>query len=357
MDKSIMWHHIAQETEVLPKLLADNQVKQLAGKCDLKKLRKLIFVASGSSLNVASVAEAAFAGLANVEVVLKTPFNFLADPALLAGSRPEETLVIAISQTGTSSGTIQAIHQAKTAGHKVLTMTEQVGTPVHTEGDYYLNFLCGPENCNAKTKGYSSSLVLLWLLALEIGCSKGIVNEIVYQEFRQEIADSISDIPETINHTLQWLETHKDWAAMEYFLVVGNGINYGTAEEGMLKLLETLCIPAYICETGEFSHGFHRTLNSRSNVILLLTEEYGNEDIKKAIGYLKPKIRRLLVIDASRHPVPDVDNIPVTYRFYTASALNIAVVFQVMAVALPEILGYDPNEPVNEDFTKLVGTR
>lgn len=356
MNRSIMWTYIEEEKEVLERLLKSGQVQEWAKKCSPAQFQKVIFLASGSSLNIAQVSKRLYQNVAAVEVVLNTPFQFLADMGT-GKCGDGHVLVIAVSQTGTSNGTINAIKAAKAAGLPVLSMTEQKHTPVQELGDYYMNFYCGPEECNAKSKGYSSSLVLLWLIAMEIGKAKGKIGESEYNAYMDEIRDSICDIPGTIDKTRQWIQGHKDWAAARHFLVVGGGMNYGTAQEGMLKVMETLCIPGSVCEVGEFSHGVHRTIHPDSNVITIQSGEYGTEDVEKINHYLKERVARLLVIDAAGWEQQDDDRICIPCRPLTASALNIAVVFQVLATALPEVLGYDPNRPSNDELTRLVATR
>ena len=200
-------------------------------------------------------------------------------------------------------------------------------------------------------------MVLLWLIALEIGKVKKSLPDSAYEAYRKEIVDSIKDIPVTIERTLEWLNAHRDWSTIQHFLVVGYGKNYGTAEEGMLKLMETLCIPASVSDVGEFSHGIHRVISKNSNVITILTEEYGYEDMVKINEYLSEVSGRLLVIDASSHSLADGKGIKVEYRPFTASALNIAVVFQLLAVYLPETIGRDPNAPSNEELINALAVR
>lgn len=356
MQKSIMWRYIYEEEETLHTLLDSKQVEEFGRACKLSEISRIIFVASGSSLNIAKTSAGLFEKVADVEVKLTTPYQLMGSEEALRGDR-ERTLVIAISQTGTSSGTIRAIKAVKEQGFKVLTITERRETPIHKLGDYYLNFLCGLEDCNAKTKGYSNSLVLLWLIALEIGKAKGRLGPEAYQEYINEIRSSIHDIPATIHNTLEWLNSHRDWSTIRHFLVVGYGMNQGTAEEGMLKLMETLCIPASVSDVGEFSHGIHRVISKDSNVITLLTEEYGHEDMVQINEYLSKASCRLLVIDATSNCTEDRERIKVGYRPLTVSALNIAVVFQVMAVYLPENIGHDPNVPSNEELTKVLTVR
>lgn len=356
MEKTIMWKYIHEEEDTLTRLIESSQVSDFAKACKLSDLKKIIFIASGSSLNIAKVSQKLYEERGGVSVHTITPLQFMSKVLPSEGHR-DTTLVIAISQTGTSTGTINAVNRAKELGYKVLTITERENTPVQQLGDYYLNFLCDLEDCNAKTKGYSNSLVLLWQIALEIGRAKAMVSEQSFNQYISEIRESIKDIPDTIKNTLHWLENHKDWCGVGHIYVTGYGMNYGTAQEGMLKLTETLCRPVTVCEAGEFAHGIHRAINKDSNVITIMTEEYGYEDMVKLNSYLSGKISRLLKINSSQTRYEDRDSINIACRPLTASALNIAVVFQVIAAYLPELNGNDPNIPSNNELTDLLTVR
>ncbi|WP_100407521.1 SIS domain-containing protein [Bacillus solitudinis] len=355
--KNIMWDYINEETDKLMDLLDHNQIDQFLKAYDTTTISKVIFVASGSSLNIATVAKRFYEDVAQIEIRTYTPFEFLGHSKIVESFDRAATLVVAISQTGTSSGTVQSIERAKELGFTVLSMTERKETQVEQLGDYYFNFLSGLESCNAKTKGVSNSLTLLIVLAISVGKEKGLISEELFKAYIDEITASINDITATIKATKKWTENHQDWSTINQFLVVGHGTNYGSAVEGALKILETLCVPGSVCEIGEFSHGVHRTMTNASNVMLIQTEEYGQEVMEKTIDFLSGTVGRLLVVNATSEPVQDERYINVAYRPLTASCLNITVAFQVLATALPEINGDDPNRPMNNDLTKIVNTR
>lgn len=355
MGRSIMWDYIDESPLRLRELVTSNQIDQFIDSCDVGSVQKIIFVASGSSLNIGIVTKKLFETYANIIVETLTPSEFM-DKTKIETNEVKKTLVIAISQTGTSTGTVEAAKYAKNLNYPVLTISEREYTPIQKTGDYYLNFLCGLEDCNAKTKGYNSSLVLLQLLAMKMAKARKCINEEVYKKFEQEIERSIQTIPNTVASTLEWLRSNKHWATMQHFLMIGYGTNYGTAIEGMLKVLETMCIPASICEIGEFSHGFHRTIDSTSNIIMIQTDEYGFDQTEVTIPYLRQNAHRLLVVSATNQRNYNAD-IVVEHHPITCSALNLAVVFQVISVYLPEVIGLNPNRESNDDYTNLVNTR
>lgn len=353
----MMWDHIYESPIKLQELLINDQITNFVRQYDVKSLNRIIFVASGSSLNIAITAKKLFEQLAQIDVKLVTPFEFMSTNGGVTGQHTETTLVVAISQTGTSSGTVNSINHAKNLGFNVLSITERRDTPAEKLGDYYLNFLSGLEPCNAKTKGVINSLTILILLAVNIAKEKALITDEDYRAYIEEIKTAIEEIPVVIEKTKNWVENHKSWSKVPHFIVIGNGINYGTALEGTLKILETLCVPGVVSELGEFSHGIHRTVNKQSNVIIIHTEEYGHDIAKQTIDYLKERVDNLLVVNATKTSKEDSSYINVKHRPLTSSCLTLHVVFQVLATALPELNGDDPNRPMNNELTERVGTR
>lgn len=350
-----MLDYINEMPEKLLELIDANQIDELLNKIQVNNLKRIIFVASGSSYNIGLITKKIFETYAKISVENYIPYEFLITP--LEKYSKEDTLVIAISQTGTSKGTIDSIKYAKTYCLKVLSITERKNTEVSILGDYYLNFLCGFEDSNAKTKGYTNSLTLLFLFAINISKKKQTIPINIYYEFIDELRKVAIMIPNTIKDTLDFLKSNKSWATIDHLFVIGYGINYGTAIEGMLKIVETLCIPGSVTNIGEFPHGFHRAISYKSNIILINTEEYGKEISDITIDYLKNKVNKFLVINATKTSLYNDYTINVGYLKLTSSSLLISVVFQVIAAYLPAIIGYNPNRNSNNEYAELVNTR
>src|SRR5690554_4577035 len=107
MGKSIMWKYIEEEKDRLKDVLSSQQLANFLKEYEWTRLKRILFVASGSSLNITLVAKRFFEELAQVEVTGFTPSDFTASP-IFSELDKETTLVVAISQTGTSRGTIDA---------------------------------------------------------------------------------------------------------------------------------------------------------------------------------------------------------------------------------------------------------
>lgn len=353
--KSIMWEYIEETPSVLENILKNKDIEEVVDEIEAQKIREIIFVASGSSLNICYISKHFYEKYANIRTRQYTPQEF--EELDLNLFDIDNTLIVAISQTGTSTGTVNGILKAHKYHFKVLALSENVNSPVCKESDYFIKFDCGQENSNAKTKGYSSSLLKLYLLALELGMKKKTIETNLYDEIMDEIRSSIGDIEDNVKNTIVWLEDNKEWAKIDHFLIIGHGPNFGTAMEGMLKIMETLCIPATFCDIGEFSHGIHRMIAHDSNLILLKISDDKFNEYEKIEKYFKDKVNHMLVIEANNESIQDENKIQVNYYPYTKSSINISVCIQAIATYLPEVLGLDPNRQANDSFTKLAKTR
>ncbi len=128
----------------------------------IKKLSRIYIVACGSSYHVGVVAKYNFEKLMRkpVEVVLGSEFRYCSP---LVG---EDTLVICISQSGTTADTIAAMREAKRLGAKVLSIVNVVGSVIANESDWCLYTWAGPEIAVATTKAYSTQLAVTYLIGI-----------------------------------------------------------------------------------------------------------------------------------------------------------------------------------------------
>ena len=354
--KNIMWTYMDEQPHVLTKLLDSKDVAEVVSSIPLSKLENIVFVASGSSNNICRAAKGFIEKIAGTNVSVMYPFEFENDTRLLHKFPIMHSLIVGISQTGTSTGTYRSLVRAKGFNFETLTLTEQRETPVKEIGDHYLNFMCGAEICNAKTKGYSASLVLLHLIGIEIGVNRGMVDVHKKQVLIEELRESINEIPNVIAQTIAWIDRNQSWRCASSLMVIGHGDHYATAIEGALKLSETLCIPAVACDVDEYAHGYHRILEEDSYVILIEGEGYGKDKIQKTIEYVRQKTTNHLIIRTSMDESIPYDEIQVKCHHNINSTLTAVIVFQVLSIAIPELLGVDPNAEKNALYLKYLKT-
>lgn len=345
MPNTQMLNYIKETPEVANKLVVDfiNKINEKS----IPKVDNIIFVGSGSSKNIATVATLFYENTLHMNVKAFHPDSFLDLNKINLNNK--DTLIVGISETGTSTGTVEALKKAKKEGFVTIALTERRDTPLMDEGDFYFNFDSGEEKCNAKTKGYTNSLILLYLIGLKI--SKLVTDKLI-QDVIAEIKGAINEIPKTIESFDDWFNENLNWVLLDNLMVVGDSNYVGAVEEGSLKVSETTLVPSRYSSIGEFSHGLHRTLNNRTNIILI---NGPSGDLHDTYDYLVKKVSRVLMIDTLNNN--SLGDIKIKNRPYNLSAINIGVIFQMMAYRIPTYVNEEPNAVVNHDYETLVHNR
>lgn len=353
MFNSIMWKYIEEEPCVLSSILNNkeilNQIKQFS------EIDALYIVAHGSSYNAAYCTAPFIRHLADIRVYTFTPSEFIYGTQAFNNEDDTRTLVLGISQTGTSSGVIKALNKAKEFNFKICSLTAKISSPIEKLADYSISLNCGNEESNAKTKGYSSTLLCLLQFAYALGLCKKKITKELYDEFVQECLEEIQSLSNLEKRIVLWCKNNQYGKNMSHVYVIGNGVHLGTAMEGMLKIMETMCIPSMYSNVMEFSHGMHRSLKPNSFVILIKTYE-DSDEMTKTYDYLENKNINTLLIDlTSSNDKDNVISVPIYKTTY--SLLSVSLVIQSIAAFVPELNGFDPNRNSNDDYTVCMETR
>lgn len=354
--KSIMWAYMAEEEAVLHTLLQDPSIEKTA-QAFCPKVKSICFVAHGSSYNAAVSTAGFIARTAGVRTSCITPANFLYNNASLLLEDRDTALVVAISQTGTSSGVLSALREAKRLGFQTLGITDVASSPMAAEPDRVLFLRCGEEDSNAKTKGYSATLLLLMRFGIHLGLTKGAITKAHAQELLRELESQIGALRFVQEQVLAWCGKTGFGDALRDFYVLSSGMNFGTAMEGQLKLMETACIPTMFNDIGEFSHGMHRSITPESTVLLLKTAGPFASLTEETFRYLRGITPHVLLLDASGSLPEEPGRVLLPAHPLTQSLLLFTRAVQVLSVFGPERQGLDPNRDAHNDFTEVVHTR
>ena len=217
----------------------------------VQAMSKVYIVACGSSYHVGMVGKYVLERLTRrpVEVALASEFRYM-DP-IVDGS----TLVVVISQSGETLDTMAAVREAKRLGAKVLSIVNVVGSSIARESDEVLYTWAGPEIAVATTKGYSTQLAVLDLLALWFARVLGTVAPEEYHT----ILDEMTRLPDKMERVLaerdsiQYFASH--WFNHNSIFFMGRNLDYALGLEGSLKLKEISYIHSEAYASGELKHG------------------------------------------------------------------------------------------------------
>jgi glucosamine--fructose-6-phosphate aminotransferase (isomerizing) len=218
---------------------------------ELRDIDKIIIIAAGTSFYAGMVAKYAIEHWCRipVEVELSSEFRYR-DPIV-----DYSTLVVAISQSGETADTLQAIRHARAQRSKVLAICNTNGSTIPRESDAVIYMHAGPEIGVASTKGYVTQLVACYLLALYLAQVKG-------TRFGDEITavvEQLEAIPAQIEKVLARADEvyalAREHLGSRSFLFLGRHAGYPVALEGALKLKELAYVHAEGFAAGELKHG------------------------------------------------------------------------------------------------------
>ena len=233
----------------------------------VRSISRIYIVACGSSYHVGMVGKYNIERLTRkpVEVALASEFRYMS-PIV-----DENTLVIAISQSGETLDTMAALREAKRLGAKILSIVNVVGSSIARESDEVLYTWAGPEIAVATTKAYSTQMAVIDLLALYFARILGTVEQTEYETVLQEMLLLPGKMETILSHTdtVQYL-------ASQYFnhdsvFFIGRNVDYALGLEGSLKLKEISYIHSEAYASGELKHGTISLIENGTLVVALGT--------------------------------------------------------------------------------------
>lgn len=259
---------------------------------DLKKFNKIYIVACGTAYHAGLVGKYAIEKMARipVEVDVASEFRYR-DPFV-----DENTLFIAISQSGETLDTLAALREAKQKGARILSVVNVVGSSVARESDDVFYTWAGPEIAVASTKAYTTQMVCMYLIALYMGDLKGTITE----EYYQAMLDELLAVPEKVERVIENAAEIEKLAKVLYnrnqVFFIGRGMDSAVAYEGSLKLKEISYINSFAIAAGELKHGTIALMEPETIVIALATQDALFEKMFSNIVEVKARLAHVVSI-------------------------------------------------------------
>ena len=217
----------------------------------IKGIDKIIITACGTAYHSGLIAKYAIEHWTRVpcEVELASEFRYR-DPIL-----DENTLVIAISQSGETMDTLMAMRYAREQGAKVLAICNSNGSTIPRESDAVIYTIAGPEVAVASTKAFLTQIVACYLFAMYLAQVRGTG----YGESSAQIALELSNMSANVDLVLDTTEGVRELARKlvdaQSVLFIGRSVGFPVALEGALKLKELAYMHAEGFAAGELKHG------------------------------------------------------------------------------------------------------
>jgi glutamine---fructose-6-phosphate transaminase (isomerizing) len=317
---------------------------------ELRDVDKVFVVACGTAYHSGLLAKYAIEHWTRlpVEVELASEFRYR-DPVL-----DRSTLVVAISQSGETADTLEAVRHAKEQKAKVLAICNTNGSQIPRECDAVLYTRAGPEIGVASTKTFLAQIAANYLVGLALAQARGTkYPDEVAREYRE-----LASMPRLVSRVLADVEPIAElgrrFASSSAVLFLGRHVGYPVALEGALKLKELAYMHAEGFAAGELKHGPIALIEDGLPVIVVMPSPKNSATLH---AKLLSNIREIqargavtIVIaeegDDTVRPYADhLFEIPRVPRLF--QPLLSTIPLQVFAASVAQARGYDVDKPRN----------
>jgi glucosamine--fructose-6-phosphate aminotransferase (isomerizing) len=295
-------HYMRKEIHEQPRAVADTLVGRvdlerddvlLDGiELDTKQLRRVIFIACGTSYHASLVGEFLVESLARipVEVDLASEFRYR-DPILGPGD-----LIVAVSQSGETLDTMEAIREAKKKGAQVLAISNVVESSIPRLSDFAFYTHAGPEIGVASTKAFTTQLVAIAMLAIHLGRRTGALSKERARELLAELVQLPTKMQDVVESGAQLQALARRYGNTIGFLFLGRGAQYPIALEGALKLKEISYIHAEGYAAGEMKHGPIALIDEHLPVVVLAPRGPHYEKVVSNLAEVRARQGKVIAI-------------------------------------------------------------
>ena len=279
------------------RLLVDEGVIKMAGIWDylekFTKAERIIIVACGTSWHAGLIGEYLIEEFARIPVEVEYASEFRYRNPIITS----KDIVIAISQSGETADTMEAIKLAKSKGAFVFGICNVVDSSIarYTDAGAYTH--AGPEIGVASTKAFTAQLTILSLLALKLGKHNGNLSNHDFMNLIAELDAVPKKIEEVLKSTHDYLkEIAKDFIESTNFLYLGRGYNFPAALEGALKLKEISYIHAEGYPAAEMKHGPIALIDENMPIVIIAPKKGHYDKIVSNVQEIKARKGKILAV-------------------------------------------------------------
>jgi glucosamine--fructose-6-phosphate aminotransferase (isomerizing) len=312
---------------------------------DLRKVRRIVFTACGTSWHSALVGEYLLEEIAQipVEVEYASELRYRNPPM------DSSALVFAITQNGETADTLAALREMKRKGHMTMAICNVVGSSIAQEADGGIYLHAGPEIGVASTKAYTSQCLALAMLALYLGR----LRHLGYEQGRQMI-EEIKQVPDLVERALQSnahvAEIAKKYMHCDNFLYLGRHFNFPTALEGALKLKEISYIHAEGYPAAEMKHGPIALVDPKTPSVFVMPRGFIYDKVMSNLEEIKARRGPVIAIadegdERVAEVADDVIYIPKTPEYL--QPIVAAIPLQLLSYHIAILRGCDVDKPRN----------
>jgi glucosamine--fructose-6-phosphate aminotransferase (isomerizing) len=324
--------------------------EQRLDKQELRDVDKVFVVACGTAYHAGLIAKQVIEHWTRVPVEVEMASEFRYRDAVL----DQQTLVLAISQSGETADTLEAVRHARTQRAKVLAICNTNGAQIPRESDAVLYTHAGPEIGVAATKTFLAQVAAVQLLGLALAEARGTK----YGDEIQREFDTLMQVADAVARTLDVVEPVRELARQiaqsKAVLFLGRHVGYPVALEGALKLKELAYMHAEGFAAGELKHGPIALIEDGLPVVVVMPSPTGRSVLHQKMLSNMAEVRargaRTIVIaeagdDAAREHADHLIEVPAVATLLSPFVATIPL--QVLAAEIAQARGYDVDKPRN----------
>ena len=305
------------------------------------KYDKIDIVACGSAYHAGMIGKSLIEEYGDIPVSVNLASEYRYKKLFLN----DKTLVIAISQSGETADTLASVNIAKQNHADTLGIVNVVGSSIARVCDNVLYTNAGPEIAVATTKAYSMQVLMLSLIALNIGISKNLIDKVKLDY----IINNYRLLPSKINEVIN--KNYSDIAKQIYnkndIFFIGRNVDYALAMEGSLKLKEISYLHAESYAAGELKHGTISLIEKGTPVIAIVTDDKIYEKTISNIKEVKARGANVILITN--------DKLDVNGDFYDSKIVvnNLHKLINSLITIIPlQLIAYEVAKMKNLDIDK-----
>ena len=295
-------HYMLKEIHEQPRAVADTLVGRIDLEhddvvldgidLDVKQIKRIIFIACGTSFHASLVGEFLVENMARipVEVDVASEFRYR-DPIVGPGD-----LVVAVSQSGETLDTMEAIREAKKKGAQILAISNVVESSIARLADHAFYTHAGPEIGVASTKAFTTQLIAMTLLAIYLGRRTGTLPRERARELLAELTQLPNKMRDVVESGAQLQVLARRYGHAIGFLFLGRGAQYPIALEGALKLKEISYIHAEGYAAGEMKHGPIALIDETLPVVVIVPRGPHYEKVVSNLAEVRARQGKVLAI-------------------------------------------------------------
>lgn len=345
-----MMDYIQEEQATLVKLLQEFVPKKEEKRAAIEHL---LILATGSSSNACLAAKYAMEKLAGITVTIEEPYHFNHYGHL---SQEIET-VLAVSQSGKSTSTIDAVAHLSEQGLYTISLSSDSQSPLAQKVNERIDLGTGIETVGFVTKGYVATVLQLYLMGVSIGYSKGILSDEQVSMIKHQLEEMIEAIPQVIAKTIDFFEENASiFKLANRFVAVGYGPNWGTAKEFETKFTETIRVPSQGFELEAYMHGPYLEANHQ-HVLFFIEAPSSNQSRAQLLhDYIESHVGKAYTITTAVAKNSDTLGLNVACE-ETFSSLLLVIPFQIFSYLGADAKGIDLNNRIFDDFDQVLKSK